>query len=427
MNRPVPFISYSNLDQGTALRLKRLLEENGFTTWLDRENLIAGQQWPTKIGEAIAVRDGVLLLWSANSAMAHFVKFEWNVALAMEKVIIPCLLDTTPLPPALRPIHAINCQDLDAAIPEILRAFENLQETSNPELNLQIVAELREINVSEPEQIVEEALNKAVAMRERQQRPKLPWFPIGAILLVLSILLIVWLPSKKEEEENPPPTPEPLGAVKLLEILPRGSQAQVQGRVENIPADAKVGVYGRPVQNRNWQYLGQAMISDSSWTMEIPIRLAYEPARQFEVIAVVSRNDLPKEYEEGSLPANGISNILSGKPLSPQVLVTLINNQFVQNGGRCQIVPRRTARIEGLASNLLNDETILVVIFGLNASGNDIERLRQTTQVASDGRWLVNITLTDRLTRSIEIFALVSPDGQQQSRPQTKPVICTAR
>lgn len=73
---PKVFLSYSRADINRASEFERALFHRGVSVWRDQHNIYGGQQWPKVIGEAIADRDGVLLLWSANSAASHFVEFE---------------------------------------------------------------------------------------------------------------------------------------------------------------------------------------------------------------------------------------------------------------------------------------------------------------------------------------------------------------
>ena len=123
MDSPAVFISYSREDLEPAVRLEQALKDQGLKPWRDQESLYAGQQWPKAIGDAISSNDFLLLLWSRNSAESHFVEFEWTTAIALRKTIIPCLLDETPLVPALISFNGIPMRDVDSSIPRILETF----------------------------------------------------------------------------------------------------------------------------------------------------------------------------------------------------------------------------------------------------------------------------------------------------------------
>jgi hypothetical protein len=92
----------------------------------DRLRLHGGQQWPKVIGEAIAANDLLLLVWSHHAASSHFVELEWTTAMALRKTLLPCVLDETPLPPALRAINAVDARRLTAALPRIQEALHQL-------------------------------------------------------------------------------------------------------------------------------------------------------------------------------------------------------------------------------------------------------------------------------------------------------------
>lgn len=109
------------------------------------------------MGEAIASRDFFLLVWSQHTATSHFVEFEWNTALALRKVIVPCLLDDTPLPPSLRAINALFCKNLETALPRILQALQQPLPASNTSHAEAVINKLQTIRSTEPEQVVHAA------------------------------------------------------------------------------------------------------------------------------------------------------------------------------------------------------------------------------------------------------------------------------
>ena len=116
---PKVFISYSREDLAIAKQLEQALIEAGYTVWRDERDIAGGQNFPKAIGEAIASHDILLLLWSHHAAQSHFVEMEWSTALALKKPILPCLLDDSPLPPALSAINGIFVNDLEEDFPKI--------------------------------------------------------------------------------------------------------------------------------------------------------------------------------------------------------------------------------------------------------------------------------------------------------------------
>lgn len=54
------FISYAREDESSARRIRKFLIRNGVTAWLDKENLIPGQEWEAAVQRAL--RDSHLIL-----------------------------------------------------------------------------------------------------------------------------------------------------------------------------------------------------------------------------------------------------------------------------------------------------------------------------------------------------------------------------
>ena len=53
-------ISHSSKDNDSAQRVKKVLEDNGFSCWLDNDNIPAGADFVTKIAEAMRNCDVVV-------------------------------------------------------------------------------------------------------------------------------------------------------------------------------------------------------------------------------------------------------------------------------------------------------------------------------------------------------------------------------
>ena len=102
------FLSYAKVDTSTAEQLQRWLNKREVNVWRDQDSILAGERWPRKIGEGIVRNNVFLMLWSLSASTSNYVDFEWNTAIALQKTIIPILLDNTPLPPALAAFQAVT-------------------------------------------------------------------------------------------------------------------------------------------------------------------------------------------------------------------------------------------------------------------------------------------------------------------------------
>ena len=66
-NRPRIFIAYVQEDFARVRRLTNDLKKAGYQPWLDRENLLPGQNWPRSIERAIDVSDFFIACFSKRS------------------------------------------------------------------------------------------------------------------------------------------------------------------------------------------------------------------------------------------------------------------------------------------------------------------------------------------------------------------------
>ncbi|HEY3741375.1 MAG TPA: toll/interleukin-1 receptor domain-containing protein [Bryobacteraceae bacterium] len=64
---PQVFIGYASEDRVHVRRLARALRAEGMRPWLDREQLMAGQNWPRAIERAISSADFAIQCFSPNS------------------------------------------------------------------------------------------------------------------------------------------------------------------------------------------------------------------------------------------------------------------------------------------------------------------------------------------------------------------------
>lgn len=96
------FISHSSKNKKVAGRLCDDLRRKKIEVWLDRDQLHSGDPLIDDLQTAITESTHFLLLWSKPASESRYVKAEWQAAYDLEKVIISCFLDKTPLPLFLR-------------------------------------------------------------------------------------------------------------------------------------------------------------------------------------------------------------------------------------------------------------------------------------------------------------------------------------
>jgi TIR domain len=96
------FISHSSVDDGMARRLEGELEAEGLTVWLDDSDITLGVLLGRELQESILACRVLVLLWSEAAAASRWVTSEWLMAFHQGLLVLPCVLDETPLPQCLQ-------------------------------------------------------------------------------------------------------------------------------------------------------------------------------------------------------------------------------------------------------------------------------------------------------------------------------------
>ena len=96
------FISHSSRNRVAADRLEKLLETEGLDVWLDDSEIRLGVLLGKELQSSIRECRAVVLLWSKPASTSRWVNSEWLTALHLDRFILPCVLDETPLPQCLQ-------------------------------------------------------------------------------------------------------------------------------------------------------------------------------------------------------------------------------------------------------------------------------------------------------------------------------------
>jgi ActR/RegA family two-component response regulator len=126
------FLSYERKDIRRVSNFRRKLLENGFTPWMDSEDLLPGTQWKSKIRKKMSEVDFVVAFLSPNSInKTGAVWGEFNLALDMQKdrptdtiFLIPARLAQCDIPD---PFKEYNVVDLfrETGFSKLLRALKS--------------------------------------------------------------------------------------------------------------------------------------------------------------------------------------------------------------------------------------------------------------------------------------------------------------
>lgn len=102
------FFSYSRKDEHFVELMHLLLKSTGVVVHRDTTELTLGDKWAETLNQFLAASDIVALFWSANSAKSKPVEREIDLALQLQKKIVPILMDRTQLPDHLRVYHGLD-------------------------------------------------------------------------------------------------------------------------------------------------------------------------------------------------------------------------------------------------------------------------------------------------------------------------------
>lgn len=118
------FISHSWEDNEISRKLAECLKRDGVDIWIDYTRIHGGDSLPQRISEALEWCDTLILLWSKSAKDSYYVNLEWQNALDLQKVIIPCLLDETKRPAILRRCRFIDFNDFEEGYRQLAYALD---------------------------------------------------------------------------------------------------------------------------------------------------------------------------------------------------------------------------------------------------------------------------------------------------------------
>lgn len=132
------FLCHSSTDKSKVRSLYYRLKQDGFTPWLDENDLIPGQEWQEEIPKAVRASDVVAVCLSQGYVTKEgYVNKEIKFALdiADEKpegtiFIIPVRLDEVAVPSRLKRWHWVNLFENDG-YPNLLRALITRRDSLN--------------------------------------------------------------------------------------------------------------------------------------------------------------------------------------------------------------------------------------------------------------------------------------------------------
>jgi TIR domain len=97
------FISHSSKNHSLATKVESTLAAAGLDVWLDTSDIHLGALLRNELQASIDRCRIMILLWSRPASQSRWINAEWLTAFHLDKFILPCTLDDTPLPQCLQP------------------------------------------------------------------------------------------------------------------------------------------------------------------------------------------------------------------------------------------------------------------------------------------------------------------------------------
>jgi hypothetical protein len=105
------FLSYAREDEDRIGPVQRALEQLNVRVWRDTGQIRPGDIWLKNIEIGLRQSDCVVLFNSQHALASEWVRREWNVALALNKRIVPVRLDDDAIPLLLTTIEFIDMRE----------------------------------------------------------------------------------------------------------------------------------------------------------------------------------------------------------------------------------------------------------------------------------------------------------------------------
>jgi hypothetical protein len=120
---PAVVICAASASAAMVTRIERALTAAGLPVWIDKSELSAGALWRRELNDAIRASRAMVLVWSQAAARSRWVSLEILTAFHLDRFIVPCIIDATPLPEFLQQtVHLDLRGNGDEGIQRLIRA-----------------------------------------------------------------------------------------------------------------------------------------------------------------------------------------------------------------------------------------------------------------------------------------------------------------
>ena len=106
------FISYARKNYKRANVIRLAIQQLGYKTWMDKHNMVGGQNWVNRIDKGIRDSWCLLLIWSSHAQKSEYVNYEWAFAMGNSTCVIPIIIEKTGVHPRLTMINYLGWHNL---------------------------------------------------------------------------------------------------------------------------------------------------------------------------------------------------------------------------------------------------------------------------------------------------------------------------
>ena len=92
------FICYSSADSEGAAAFYDMLVAHSVPAWMDRVDILPGENWQDSIDRAVRCCTHLVVLLSQNAVASDDVEAEWALAKDLGKTIVPVLIEALDVP-----------------------------------------------------------------------------------------------------------------------------------------------------------------------------------------------------------------------------------------------------------------------------------------------------------------------------------------
>jgi hypothetical protein len=126
LSEPKVFISYAQEDSERVRQLEQGLKSAGIKIWVAYRNIKPGQKTVRQICQGLDWCNFFILVWSKAAHHSTWVALEWENAVSLDKVVIPCLFDSTKVPAVLASTAYVDFQDFNYGFASLLNTLKSL-------------------------------------------------------------------------------------------------------------------------------------------------------------------------------------------------------------------------------------------------------------------------------------------------------------